>query len=653
MASLSALVSVTDFLKNYPPFSFIAQDDLLKLAKSCKLEFFAPKEIVFEENHLPNNCFYIVKKGKITLSQKVDENSSVLVDECGTGDILGVRAIFADQMYISTATAEEESLVFVIPIDPMNLLLEKYPKVSIYFASIFAMGIAQNKDANEEGEEDRKTRKFLVQKEDWLQTTSNIDTIQVQAQKKIITASPTQTIQEVAQTMATFRIGSIIVVDAKNYPIGIITDTDLRTKVVAKALSVQEPVSTIMSNPVLTMPSGLSVLEVMLLMSAKVVSHICITADGTPMSEVLGMVSQRDILLLQGKSPSILVKQIRKSNDSKEIAALRDQAENLVHSYLFQELAIPLISNIITQINDALIEKAMEMALEHLEKEGIKKSTVKFCWLSLGSEGRKEQFLRTDQDNAFVYEDIEDENEAQEAKNYFLKLNEYIADFLVACGFVRCPADMMASNPKWCQPLSQWKNYFNQWINTPDSQALMYTTIFFDFRPIYGDFELAEQLKNYIFGKIDKQPKFLSLLAKNALQNLPPLSFFNNMIVEKNGEHKDLFDIKARSMMPLADVARVFMLEFRLKSYGSTFERFEQVGKLDKGLKDICYSSALAYEIFIKHRAISGFKNKDSGRYIDPKDFNKLEKQILKTAFETISKLQKIVEVRYQLNYIR
>ena len=220
-------------------------------------------------------------------------------------------------------------------------------------------------------------------------------------------------------------------------------------------------------------------------MSAKRVSHLCITKDGTDQSEVIGIVSQRDVLLLQGNNPSILAKQIRKSNNIERIAGWRDQAEKLVRSYLYQELAIPLISNVITEINDTLIEKAIELSIEKLEQQGKQIPAVSFCWLSLGSEGRKEQFLRTDQDNAFIYQDVEEEEKAERVKDYFLSLSSSVTDLLVKWGFVRCPADMVASNPKWCQPIAIWEKYFQDWIEFSDEKAIMHTTIFFDFRPIY------------------------------------------------------------------------------------------------------------------------------------------------------------------------
>ena len=197
------------------------------------------------------------------------------------------------------------------------------------------------------------------------------------------------------------------------------------------------------------------------------------------------------------------------------------------------------------------------MALAEVKDE--KNSGLRFCWLSLGSEGREEQLLRTDVDNAILYEDPA-EDKREEAKAYFLRIGELVNKTLIACGFEKCPADIMASNPAYCLSLSEWKLKFGHWINSPDPQSLMNSTIFFDFRLVYGDTILEKALQNYLIDAIETGGTFINHLAKNALQNPPPLTFFKNLVVEKGGEHKNEFDIKKRAMMPLADAARVLIL---------------------------------------------------------------------------------------------
>lgn len=185
-------------------------------------------------------------------------------------------------------------------------------------------------------------------------------------------------------------------------------------------------------------------------------------------------------------------------------------------------------------------------------------------------------------------------------------------------------------------------------------QMLFCTLIFFfDYRPVFGNKELAEQLTEHIFTDVEKQRIFLAFMAKNALKNPPPLSFFRNFVVEKSGEHKDEFDIKKRAMMPLADAARVLTIEARVGKVNNTFKRFEKLAELYPTNKDLFEQAADAYEILMRYRTLQGLRNKDSGRYFKPSELNKMQRAQLRNSFQPITDLQSLLTVRFQLNYIQ
>lgn len=653
MSSETIIQSVCEFLVKFPPFDSITSEDLINLAEGIDLEYFEKNDIVFKQGEKPHQHFFMVKKGHINVVQSKD-GEDTLLDICDEGDIFGVRASIANDHYIATAKAADDSLLYAIPLEYFKQIIEKNPKVALFLASGFASGISVlREDYVANLQEARKSLQASPSSYQLIEIDSG-DTIEVNVdEQQIVSCGPQDSIWQAAKAMSTLGVGSILIVDEARKPMGIVTDTDFRNKVVSQEISVKnEAVKTIMSSPVLTIPNGLAVSEIMLKMVSNRVSHFCVTQDGTAHTQALGIVSQRDLVLAQGNNPAVLAKQIMRSEDIVKISVIRDKAERLVSSYLNQEVGIPFISTIISEINDVLIEQAIKIAQKHLSDKGKEMPPVKFCWFSMGSEGRKEQLLRTDLDNGLIYEDVP-ESPINRVRDYFLEFSKEVIDILVKTGFEPCPAHMMASNEQWCQPLSNWKKQFAKWVNEPDPKSIMNTTIFFDFRPIAGNFEMADELKQFIFTEIDKQPVFLNFLAKNALQNPPPLSFFRNFIVEKGGDHKNEFDIKARAMMPLADVARVLALDFKIPAYLSTFERFEAVAKLEPNLKAICESAAMAYEILMRHRAINGLKNKNSGRFINPNDFNKLERQVVRNTFKTIEKIQQVLENRYKLGFMR
>ncbi len=221
------------------------------------------------------------------------------------------------------------------------------------------------------------------------------------------------------------------------------------------------------------------------------------------------------------------------------------------------------------------------------------------------------------------------------------------------CGFEFCPAKVMANNPKWCLSLSQWNKQFNDWIHIPGAKEVMYSTIFFDFNPVYGDFELADKMTENIIKSINQQESFLSFLARNALENPPPLSFFREFMVEHNGEHKDEFDIKARAMMPLVDGARILALNARFKGENSTIKRYNKLAEHEPENKELYEQLADAYEIVMRFRAMQGLQHNNEGRYFRPDELNKMQRLILRNCFRPIKELQTILIQRFNLKMFR
>ncbi len=439
-------------------------------------------------------------------------------------------------------------------------------------------------------------------------------------------------------------VGSVVICEEDDI-VGIVTDTDFRKKVGVGEAGLDSPIYKIMSKNVVTMPVGKPLFSYLLQMLKSKIRHICITDNGYP----IGMLSERDLMAAQQNHPVALAYAMEEANSTKELTILRNRADGLIQFYLEQNVSLALTSSLTTHINDVLIHRAIELSLEDMKDEQGE-PPVSFCWLCLGSEGREEQLIRTDQDNAILFEDIEPEI-FEEVQGYFKQLASRVNTVLESAGFENCPADMMASNTKWCQPLSVWKEYFTGWIKEPAEKALMLSTIFFDFRSVYGSFTLGEQLKAHISEVIVGERIFLNFLAKNALKNPAPLGFFKNFMVERSGEHENEFDIKARAMMPLVDIARVLLLDHGQLDETNTMKRYAFLAEKEPKKSELYLQAAESYEYLMRFRAQHGFKHNSSGRYIRIDELNKLDRQILRNTFEPIDRLQKMLEVRYQLSY--
>jgi CBS domain-containing protein len=645
MISHSLAVRTADFLIQHPPFSYLPRAGLEQLATQVKVRYYAENDFIFREGEPAGEGFFVLQKGRVEILRETPEGAR-LIDICDEGDPFGVRALISQNPYVASARVAADTLVYLVPREVFAPLLETHPRVALFFAAGFAAGQTVVRGGQSPTPEAR--RELLFQPHRPTGLFREEDVIVMKPQEKVIYCTPQSSLREAAQIMAEYRIGSIVVANETLHPVGILTDTDFTRKVAAGNLSIEAPVAQAMSAPVHTLPAGITVAKVILAMMRLKVRHLVITEDGTPQSPLRGIVSEHDVLLSQGNNPAVLVKRMLKARQKEALREVRDRAEDLIHNYLEQEISIPFITETMTQINDVLIGRAIALTEEALAAEGTRKPPLAYCWLSLGSEGRGEQLLRTDQDNALLYEDPPEELAAA-AQAYFLALGQGVTDLLEYAGFAHCPGEIMASNPKWNQPLRGWKKHFTAWIRRPEPKALMHGTIFFDFRADHGDPRLAQALTDHLFAEVDEEPLFMQFFAQNALGNPPPLSFLKNLVVERGGKHKDQFDVKLRGMMPLADAARLLMLHHREPGLTNTVARFERLQALDPANGALYDEAAMAYEMLIRYRALNGFATQSSGRYLDLGKLNKIEKQTLKSAFRTIDDLQSLIKNRFSL----
>ena len=640
---------VVQFLSRFPPFNRLDAEHLEVLAARMQIRYVDVDEVIFSEGQTAESSFFIVKKGLIGLRRGAGSDNELL-DFCDEGDLFGVRALLGDGVYSASAHAKEDSLLYIVPWPAFEALLEKSPHLSMYLAAGFASELPRVRDqllaATTEARRELSAPTSPA-------TDDGADQRAVEPIRNVLTCRPDTSIQQAARSMTARRVGSVIVTDEQRHPVGIMTDSDLRDKVVSEAIdAANTEVRAVMTSPVFCVRPPQTISQLVSVVMQQGLHHFCFTEDGTPQSPVVGILSEHDLITAHGNHPTVLRQKIARTKDPDRLLALRDKAEMLVQQYLDQEASMGFICSVISGINDALIRSAVARAQDEMRAEGHEPPPERFCWLSFGSEGREEQLLRTDLDNAIVYEDPP-EDRAAAVKTYYLALGTKAIDVLVHAGFERCPGNIMASNPELTLPLADWKRKFTKLVRTPEPKALMYASIFFDLRGVDGLTDLADELTRHIFAEIDREPMFLTFLAHNAQGNPPPLSFFRGFVLERSGEHADTFDIKARAMMPIADAARVLAYDLRLDFHGSTSDRFHRIGEKEPTLESLSNEAAMAYDILMRIRAQEGFRTKTSGRYVDIERLNKLERQSLRNTFGVVEDLQRKLASRYRTDFLR
>jgi len=629
---------IFDFLKNFPPFDLLEKEQLFKIASHVKVIYIEKNDFVFKQAEYPHENFYIVKDGAIGLYRTMDSDQ-ILVDICDEGDIFGLRPLVQNDQYLMSAKANEESILYAISVEILKEIINSNEKVKKYIIASFSSNIKTPYARTNPGN--------LFANIDNLENDNTFSEVQTaQYSKNPIFCSKETTIKEAALIMSEKKVGSILIVEDQK-PIGIITDKDLRTKIATGLISIEKKVSDIMSSPVITFSEKITIAEAQIAMIKHKITHLCITKNGTPNAELSGILSEHDIVVLHGNNPSVLIKELTRAKEVETLKYVREKTSNLLKGYIEQNIPIAFISKIIAEINDAITIKTIELSLAEMETA----PPVKFGWLALGSQGRKEQLLITDQDNALIFEDVSKED-YKKTKAYFLQLSEKITIKLNTVGYEFCPADMMASNPKWCLSLAEWKQQFNTWITKPTEEAIMMCTIFFDYNFVYGDKELVHKLTKSIFKSVQSFEIFLNLLGKNALKNPSPLGFFRQFLVEHDGEHKDQFDLKSRALMPLIDAARLLTLSHNIKDKNNTIARFNKLVKIEPQNKDLYLSCADSFKILLHYRTEQGLKYNNSGRYIALNTLSKSDKLKLKGCFKSINDIQDLIKIRFSLSLI-
>ena len=629
---------IVDFLKNYPPFSFLKKDSLLEISHHIRVIYLEKNQSLFKIGDATHDCFYVVKDGALGLLISADVEEA-LIDKCDEGDILGLRPFFAKNNYLMTAKAREESIVYAIPIEIFRPFAMENHEVLNFLLESFASNTRNPLDKTNKG-------KLISDNAIFSDQTSEIQYFQpIKYTQNPITASAHDVVKFVAQTMTHSKIGSVIIHE-NQLPVGIVTDKDLRSKIATGLYDINVPVSTIMSSPVITVPEHISIAETQLMLLKHNIGHLCVTEDGSPNSKIKGIISEHDVIVAQANNPGVLLKQSKRAQHADDLKAVRLALGDLIQNSLDKNIPIEHVCGVASEINDAIMRRAIAIALEKMQAP----PPAEFTWITLGSQGRKEQLLKTDQDHALVFENVGEEI-YEWTKQYFLTLADFVVEILEKVGYEKCPAQMMASNPLWCKSVSEWEDQFHQWIHKPGEKGIMMCTIFFDFSFLYGNESLLTPIHELIQKNTPDNQLFLAYLGADALKNPPPLGFFRQFLVESDGEHKDSFDIKSRGLLPLIDAARLLVLNHGLRNIQNTYFRFKKLAEIEPQNADFFDACAESFLYLLRVRTIEGLLNDSSGRFINLNELSKADKVKLKNAFSPIHEIQDVIKNRFKLTY--
>ena len=626
---------IADFLKQFPPFNNLSVEELTIVAMNIRVINLEKNKTLFQINDTLHDSFYMVASGVINLSV-ISDSEEALLNKCVAGDVFGLRPFFAKNNYMMTAKAREECIVYAIPIATFRPFVAQNAEVLNFLLESFANNTSNPADKENRG-------KLLSDNVAFTSKPTEITYFQSLTYNKTpLKVTVNHIIKDVAQLMSDNLVDNAIITE-HNFPIGIVTDTDMRTKIATGRFEITSTINKIMTSPVITVAENVSLAEAQLLLLKNNVSHLCVTVDGSDKSEIKGIITEHDLIVSQASNPGVFIKEVKRSQNASDLSRVRSKLSDLVQTSLAKNIPLTHITNIASEINLAIIKRSVELAILDLGSP-----PARFAWLSIGSQGRKEQLLLTDQDSILVFEDVA-ADKYRDVKNYFMKLAKKAVSTLEIVGYEPCQNGHISSNMLWCKSLTEWVKQYSNWMNTPGEKNNEISSVFFDYEIAFGEQKIEDAITDIIFVNTKRNKLFFDYLGNDALRKPPPLSFFKKFNIEETGVNKGKFDIKNRAILPLVDGARLFVLSHNIRGINNTHLRFKQLSIIDPKHSEIYLNCADAFQTLIKLQTSEGLKYDNSGQFINIEDLSKVDKENLKNAIAPIKELEELIKDSFQL----
>lgn len=612
------LAALRTEMVRHPPFAQMEPSDVDVFIARSEQRYFAPGEILVAPAAGVVSEIFFIRRGAVSGVKGHAELAGAFKYEAG--ELFPVSAAMARRPVTATYTAVDDTFVLALPRLAMQELADRSPP----FADFLARRVAAFVDQSRRALQAAYASQTLAEQS--LETP-----LGELARQPVATCAPDAPLEEVLARMHEQRIGSMLVADPQGRPLGILTRSDVLGRVALARVALERPVSEVMVSPVHVLTVQHTAQDAALLMSAQGIRHVPVTKDGV----VAGIVSERDLFAMQRLSLKQVGAAVRSAPDIETLQGVAHDIRGFARNLLGQGVQARQLTALVSHLNDVLTQRLLELLAP---AHGVRLEAV--CWLALGSEGRSEQTIATDQDNALILPDGCDAAGRAAALAFGRAANEALA----ACGFPLCRGNIMAGNPELCLTLREWRERFSHWIEHGAPEDLLNASIFFDFRALAGDAALAQALRTEVVEAARRTPRFLKQLALNAVAHGPPLNWIGGIDEDEDG----FIDLKLQGTAIFVDAARVYSLAHGVAETG-TRDRLEHAGRR-MGLKPAEYDAwAGAFEFLqmLRLRVQLDESGHPNRQRVDA--LNDIDRRILRESF----RLARLLQQRLRLDYDR
>jgi len=624
-------LDIRDHLAQFAPFDSLSDDLLDTVAASVEIRYFqAGTELLVKDQ--PIEALWYVRSGAVEMYLR----NGRLFNRLGEGDIFGYSDLLRNRRVRYPVRAIEDTLIYFIPAEVFEEVCDQDDE----FAEFVDTGGQRLKTTVEQQRHDSdmmttRVRKLLGRPAEMIEAGV---TLQEAAQRMRDANTTCVLVIEPAENASPY---TFIDRDGQGWRLcGILTDRDFCTRVLAEGVTPQAPATDAMSRQLVVVQSDETVYEAMLSMLRNQVHHLPVLHRRQP----IGVLHLSDIVRYETHSSLFLVNNIFLQNEVDQLAHLSEEVRTAFARMVADGANSEMVGRALATVGRSFAHRLIELAEAELGPP-----PVPYCFMVLGSMARDEPTITADQDNALV---LDDRFDPEQHDAYFEALAKFVSDGLAACGYPYCKGDVMATNPRWRQPLQVWKRYFTEWMDAPNPERLLHSSIFFDLAAVHGEEPLVEALQDLIAERAPQRPFFLAAMARNALGRTPPLGFFRTFVMEQDGKHRKSINLKRRGTAPLADLVRVHALACGSKAQ-NTFARLDDIAKtrlLADGVNErLRYAFEFLSMVRIRHQAHDIEQGEEPDNNIEPENIDSRERHHLKDAFEVISHAQKFLGFRYPM----
>ncbi|MFD1255826.1 DUF294 nucleotidyltransferase-like domain-containing protein [Mucilaginibacter terrae] len=623
------------YLQSINPFSLLPVEVLQVVAGQLEEVTYHKDKIIYQQEVSKLKGVDIIVEGEYESFFYDSVQNKRLTEHHEPGFCYGgVSVLLNRRQSLRTVIAKKGTVIYFLHRRHFRLLCKEYEDFFLYFTTEFGKRMQ-----NEEFVHFFKRPAAL--EENYLEAdqlySRKVESIEY---RPIVQCHGSTPIYEAARQMAAHKVSCLFVTDEQQRIFGYVTDITLRDKVIARQKNAADNVNTVMDNPIVSINVEAYVYEALLMMFSTKTRYLLVEKQG----EFIGFLSRNKLLSEQAQSPLVFIQSVKSALSDDELKRKWDSVPHFVNQLLERGVNAQIANQVVTTIADTIAQKVIEGVIEQ-----VGTPPAKFVFMVLGSEGRKEQTFKTDQDNAIIYEDKANEHR-EEVREYFLEFATQVSGRLNSIGIAYCTGGFMAQNPKWTHSLSHWKRNYVSWMAESLPETVIHFSTFFDCRFVYGDATIMDELKVFLNEELQKpMDKLFYNMTINALQYEPPLTFFNNIrTFTKNS--REVFDIK-KAMTPIVDLVRVYALKNRVFEV-NTGERMKALRKIDvfteTAYNELYQSYYFLMSMRLKNQATQIIHDKkEPDNYIDLSNLTKIERVTLKEIFKVIGNFQSKIKIDF------